>query len=185
MSKNLPAYRYELFVKVFEKRVSAVQKEIEQLRGMEQVYNLLKDAMESLRLPNEQDIVVSTYYIFVKIVATPMDRLAGFDTAVKAIGRRLLDAKLHHDGEPAVRMGGDWCDVDYIWNCRNGRGVWLTIRVPDCGLPDLEVTELERVTQERRYVLRPIDPPAYAVPPNLQTAAGREAALAIDEKIVF
>jgi len=184
MSKNLPAYRYELFVKVFEKRVSAVQKEIEQLRGMEQLYNLLKDAMESVRLPNEQRIAVSAYNIIATIVATPTDRLANFDAAVKAIGGRLLDAGRHYDGEPSVCMGGGWCVVDYQWHVKS-KGVWLTIKVPAEGLPDLEVTEMERVTQERQYVLRPIDPPAYAVPPNLQTAAGREAALAIDEEILF
>jgi hypothetical protein len=166
MTKNLPAIRYELFIKAFEKRVTAVQREIEQLRGMEQLYNIVKDAMEAVRLPNEQRLNLHTYNLFAGFRATPTDRLSTFDPVVKAIGDRLRAAGLH-DGEPSVSMGGSACDVDYKWRMAS-RGIWLTIDVPDKGMADLAVEVETRTTQEQHYTIRHIEPRSHPAPARFE-----------------
>jgi hypothetical protein len=187
VKKNLPAYRYELFIKVLEQRVAAVQKEIEQLRGMERLYNIVKDTMEEARLPQEQDISVSSSYIFVHVTAGPADRLDSFAPVVKALGERLCAADLRNDPEPAVSMGGHAPSVAYVWNIDGfSKTIYLTVHIPKEGLPDVEVTEMDRVTTERQYVLKRIEPPTYTSP-QFPVAAGPEAGLvaALDPEVPF
>jgi hypothetical protein len=184
MKTNLPAIRYDLFIKAFEKKVTAAQAAIEALRAMEQPYNTVKDAMEAARLPNEQHIHMEARSISVSLQATPADTLAGLEALAAAIGQRLLGAGMHGDGQPATSHGGCACCLWFVWQCKTERAgpfqVRLYVHVPDDGMLDCEVVKTERRTVEDHYELRRIEIPGRPAPEHFSRTKsdGLEAARA-------
>lgn len=171
MKTNLPAHRYDLFIKAFEKKVTAAQAAIDALRAMEQPYNTVKDAMEAARLPNEQHIHMEARSIAVSVGATPKDTLAGLEGLAAAIGHRLLAAGMHRDGKPSTSHGGCACCLWFVWQCKTERAgpfqVRLYVHVPTDGMLDCEVVKTERRTVEDHYELKRLELPAYAAPAHL------------------
>jgi hypothetical protein len=184
MTKNLPAYRYELFIKVFEAKVAAAQREIENARRMEGLYNLVKEAMEVARLPNYQNISFHSSWLIATVIATPTDRIATFDEAAKIIGARLHKADMHRDGEPAIGYGTYSCSVSYVWHLGDKR-VSLAISVPESGLIDLAVTKHIETSECEVFKLNRIEPPSYAAPPAFKTVGDHPAVSAADDEILF
>jgi hypothetical protein len=168
---NLPAIRYDLFIKAFEKKVTAAQAAIEALRVMEQPYNVVKDAMESARLPNDQHMNMDARSIGVMLHATQADSLEALETLAQTIGQRLFAAGMHHDGDPATSHGGSSCCLWFAWNCNTERAgsfqVRLYVSVPTAGLRDCEVIKSERQTVETDFQLKRIEPPRHAAPEHL------------------
>ena len=58
-TRNVPALRYDLFIKAFEKEVTAAQSRIKAIEAMEQPYNLVKEALEAAKLPNDTTLSLS------------------------------------------------------------------------------------------------------------------------------
>lgn len=193
MKTNLPAYRYDLFIKAFEKKVTAAQAAIEALRAMEQPYNVVKDAMEAARLPNDQQMNMDAKSIGVHLHATPADTLRGLETLAQTIGQRLLAAGMHGDGNPATSHGGSSCCLWFAWNCKTERvggfQVRLYVSVPHTGLRDCEVIKSERHTVETDYQLKRIEPPRHAAPEHFSRTQsdGLDVARAAlnDDEIAF
>jgi ribosome-associated translation inhibitor RaiA len=177
MTKNLPAYRYELFTKAFEKRVTAAQQAIDQLRKLEAPYNLLKDAMEAERLPNEQHIIMDSGRVSVHVTATSYDSLEAFEALASRLGKRLRDAKMHRDGVPATSHGGTVCCLWFRWMC-GAFMVTIFVNVPTAGMRDVAVTVRERQTIETEYVLQRIEPPSYPAPANFKNGTSTPSELA-------
>jgi hypothetical protein len=188
MSRNLPAYRYDVFIKAFEAHVAAHQQQIDALRGMERPYNLVKEALEAVRLPHEQELILAHASVSVTMTATPDTLLSAFDPLVEAIGKRLLGAQLHRDGEPAVDVSGTFRpEVEYRWRLIDyTKSVLLTVAIPEAGLPDLKVERVKHVTEWESYRLTRIEAPTWAAP-AFPVAAGPEAGLvaALDDEVPF
>jgi hypothetical protein len=147
-----PAPRYDLFIKAFEKHVAGVQAQIEQVRGMERTYNIARTALEAAKLPNEIRLTVSGSNVKLDIQATNRDCQAIFAPLIEDIGKRLLDAGLHKDGEPAKRDGGMWHELVRYWNLDEGaKQVRIEIAVPREGMRDLKWKVIDRPTTYQEY----------------------------------
>jgi hypothetical protein len=175
--KNLPAYRYELFVKAFEKKVTAAQQAIERMRQMEQPYNILKEVMEAERLPNEQQIWMESSYIAAHVTATENDSLEAFETLAARIGKALLDAKLHRDGVPATSHGGSTSCLWFCWHCGKF-DARLFVKVPETGMRDVKVLQVERKTVDYDYVMQRIEPKTYPAPDSFKSGSPTASELA-------
>jgi len=151
-TRNLPALTYDVFIKAFEKKVTAAQLAIDRLRKVEAPYNVVKEVMEAARLPNDQDLVMDPGYVCARVTATPDDSLEAFEELAARIGERLKKAKLHPDGIPATSHGGLTCCLWFIWHCPTF-DVRMLVLVPEKGMRDVRVTAHDRRTVERQYLI--------------------------------
>jgi hypothetical protein len=171
-ANRAPAKQYDVFIKAFEKRVTAAQEQIEKLRAMERWYDCCKQALETVALPNEHDLNLSGDAIVMSVRALPADRLATFERLVEAVGGSLKAAGLRDDPTPARSMGGCYCDIDFVWRQwrPQHRSVILAIKLPETGIADVLVQQRTRTTETIEYVLTVASAPDGIAPPaNFRT----------------
>lgn len=171
-TRNVPALRYDLFIKAFEKEVTAAQSRIKAIEAMEQPYNLVKEALEAAKLPNDTTLSLSPSVVKIVMHALPSDFLTMFDALCTEIGSRLLTAGLHKDGIPSRTDGGWWHHLQRSWRCFDHDQpctVMLEVELPDEGLRDLALEKIERTTTVIDYRLTPRDPATYVAPKHFRT----------------
>jgi hypothetical protein len=160
-----------------------VQREIERLRAMEQPYNIVKEAMEAARLPNDQHITMDPAYIGVSVTATPADSLSYFESLAEMIGQRLVANRMHKDGMPATRHGGCACCLWFTWRCevpphKRAFQARLYVALPISGLTDCDVIECTRTSVDIEYEVRRKEPATYRAPEGFTTGFPTTAELA-------
>lgn len=163
---NVPSLRYDLFIKAFEREVAARQSQIKAIEAMEQPYNLVKAALEAVRLPNDCSLRLSHGVVLVDIKAVPSDRLASFEALTKRIGAGLLGAGLHRDGVPSVGDAGYWPERKWTWRLASPRltgSVAVNLDLPYEGIADLEVVRIVRTTEAIEWQLKPREAAAGGV----------------------
>jgi hypothetical protein len=166
--QKLPAYRYELFITAYEKKVAEMQEYVRRMEKMEQIYNILVEAATPFRLPNDQDLILNDNSVVLTIKAVPNDMLATFDQLAKSIGEALQKTGLHRDGEPSVASYG--ARIEYKFRVgkfdpskdKERPTVSIIVELPTCGIRDADVN-CEQCTYtytsfkvQRRNNVRPI-----------------------------
>jgi hypothetical protein len=156
----VPAQRYDLFIKAFERKVAEAQQKIEKLRGLEQIYNVVRDVLERFKLPNATTLNMTSDGVAIGIHGAASDSTETFEPLTKAMGEALVRAGLRTNPEPASRIGGWWHDINHIWRVgEDNRVVTLSIDVPDPdGFRDLDVITVTRQSESYEYELRPRTP---------------------------
>jgi hypothetical protein len=156
---NLPSLRYELFIKKIELEVVAAQSRIKALEAMELTYNLVRDALEACRLPNDTSLGLASNSVSVEMTALPTDALAMFAPLAREIGDRLARAGLHPDGLPSVGSAGHSPIRTHRWmlTTKGYQVVTLAIELPEKGLRDCRVIRVPRTYTLEEYKLEPLD----------------------------
>jgi hypothetical protein len=183
MTKNLPAKKYEIFQTLFEQHVSIVQDQIRRVEAMRPIYNVARDVMLLVDLPNDQSPTFGTGYVMIKIVAAAHDTLAKFNDIATMIGARLVALDLHPSGAPMTEIGGVWHDVEYRWFCGKERGQMLKL-VFECpleGLRDLAWEKSDRVITCSEYKGVPRNVTHYGAHPTLQVVGADDIAQGLAE----
>lgn len=166
--QQLPAYRYELFINAYEKKVAEIQESIRRMEKMERLYNLVVNAASPFRLPNDQSLILNENSVMLSIKAAPDDLLATFDKLAFAVGEELRNAGLHKEGVPAT--GSNWRHMEYKFRVgsfdprkdRERPTVSIIVELPEAGVRDADIKS-EQCTYtytafsiHRRHDVRPI-----------------------------
>lgn len=168
---NVPSLRYDLFIKAFEREVIARQSQIKAIEAMEQPYNLVKEALEAVRLPNDCQLRLAHGVVLVQITAVPTDRLAMFEALTERVGAALLKAGLHRDGVPSVGDAGYWPERKWTWKLGGQRvtgTVAVAVDLPRDGIADIEVTQIRRTTESIEWLIGPRDDAAARAPERVE-----------------
>jgi hypothetical protein len=187
MTKNLPAKKYEIFQTLFEQHVSIVQEQVRRVEAMRPIYNVVRDVMLLVDLPNDQTPTFGTGYVMVKVVAAEHDTLAKFKDIAAMIGARLLALDLHHSGEPMTEIGGHWHDIEFRWYCDAPSGpkrsqlLKIVVECPASGLRDLEWETTSRVLTIQEYKGVPRNVTHYGAHPTLQVVGADDIAQGLAE----
>lgn len=105
----VPAPRFDIFITAFEKFVHQRRKEIEAVDLLMRPYEIVREAMENARLPNDNKLELITNGIRADIRVEPDNKPGPYWALAAAIGYGLHKANLHETGEPAIdRLGSFW-----------------------------------------------------------------------------
>lgn len=154
---QVPARRYDIFIKAFEKEVHEAQLRIKKMDRLMKPYELVREALERFRMPNTHDLRLDATEVVVIIVPTDDDHWNAFDPLLEDIGKGLAGAKLHSSGVPSVdhEFGLDW---NYRWRLIIADGTVSTVRVridvPYSGTRYIKVTETKEARVDSIYKAR-------------------------------
>src|SRR5262245_37363485 len=158
IKKNVPAKRYDIFIKAFEKFVADKQQEVAKADKLMRPYEAVRAALEEARLPNDTDFVLLANSIDLKVYISEEDRRPPFEKLIEDIGARLLDANLHHDGSPSRSEGGRYWR--YAWRLvSEGKtyppSVNLCLEMPNKSGKYITVTKEEQIVKyvDTRYTV--------------------------------
>lgn len=124
----MPAHRYELFIDIFEKKVSEYQKIIQDIETMQQPYNLVKDCFVAANLDNETSIDIAGKRIESLIHLMYDNHKRDFEPLIESIGKVLLEKQLHRDGIPARGSHDSYLTI--VWHLLDRRSVVLYLCIP-------------------------------------------------------
>ena len=146
LKSNVPAKRYDLFIKAFEKEVEKAQAKIRKMDGLMRPYESCRAALEKANLVNETELSLHEQGITIRIVPLDDDRKGFCDQLLKDIGASLKQANLHADGQPADSVCS--CDFYYRWRLRGFEGniptVTVRLDVPLAGTKYIKIIETNR-----------------------------------------
>lgn len=127
MMPQVPSKRYDLFIQFFEKKVDEAQKQIEELRKFEPLYNVAREVLEKHDISNAVKIQNVGSYLSVNIIAGEEDHYKDFVPIVKDICKALIRLKLR-EAEISYNITKEnvwtWC-----WQMSTKLGLILTIRI--------------------------------------------------------
>jgi hypothetical protein len=147
--KNLPAQRYDIFLTAFEKEVAKRQAEIAEMDCLMRPYEIVRKALEAVKLPNETRLTLSKGTVEATITPKENDHRNSFDELLKLIGSELKLANLHPSGEHAYSVS---YDIFFRWRLSEIRGlktpatINIRIDVPYDGTKYIKVVRTKRPT---------------------------------------
>ena len=146
----VPAKRYEIFISAFEKFVEQRQKEINKADQLMRPYELVRNALEGLKLENDVKLELTEYGVDVRIKLLDTDTREHIHHIVKTVGTALRP--VHPDGEPVILPQAGLA-FHYYWVLHGVKGyddrppdVDLYIDIPSKGTPYIHVTATEEVS---------------------------------------
>lgn len=155
---QVPAKRYDLFIKAFEKKVEEAQKQIAAMDRLMRPYEICRAALELAELENETSLDLRSDGILIRIVPLDHDREEFYHPILQKIGSELLRANLHKDGIPTSSSSS--YDFYHIWrlNCPTTESrpptITLRIDVPLEGTSYIEILKSEPRVQTYTEVER-------------------------------
>lgn len=100
----MPSKRYDIFITAFEKVVAEKQKEIAAIDGLMRPYEIVRQALERAKLPNDASIYLLPGKIKVDIPLQDTDGMAVFVPLLKDIGQELVLARLRLKETPMMEQ---------------------------------------------------------------------------------
>lgn len=112
---HVPSKQYDIFIKAFEKFVHERQEEVKLVDRLMRPYEVVREAIERCRFPNEVDLSIKlkTDGIKVKVNVKKDQPPKLFAPLIQYVGEALVSVKLHADGEPARSKSNFY--RNYIW----------------------------------------------------------------------
>lgn len=141
METNLPAKRYDLFIKAFEKEVEKAQEKIKAMDRLMRPYEICRAALEKADLKNETKLELRDDGIRIVIVPLQDDQKDFYAEVMSSLKSDLVAAKLHPTGIPAD--GETSFDFFHYWNLHGFSSrpprIEIRIDVPISGTDYIEI----------------------------------------------
>lgn len=151
-----PSRRYPQFITAFEKLVEQAQEGIKKSGQLERPYNVISEALEKLNISNDGGIDISNGEINITFSALPTNSKADLDDIAEKIGKALLQANLHKDGNPSVSTGTFYPSFNYLWRINGSHKVSLSFDISKRnGLKDYRVQSYEQAYTSTLYKIVP------------------------------
>lgn len=164
---GLPSLRYPSFDRLFEQRVEEVQNEIRNIERLSHPYTIVRGGLIDACLPNDTTANLYSDLVSITIQALPTDFIADLEAAPGKIGKALLEAGYHGDGQPSTSDGGSDLSCAYVWTCKTKGSkeefftVVLRITLPENGIADIKVKRLTRTFQGSSWKIFRKDRPGW------------------------
>lgn len=108
----VPSKRYLDFLTLFEQKVSEAQASIRAMDRMMKPYDLVREALAEVNLPNAITLDIDKNGVWVSTIPVDNDTQKTFYPLINTIAAKLEAAKLH-DGKPAISKS--YWFHDYVW----------------------------------------------------------------------
>lgn len=138
----VPAKRYDLFIKAFEKEVAKAQERIAKMDKLMLPYEIVREALERAKLENDVRLTLSEFGVYCYIQVLPTDKESTFIPLLKQIGDELCRHRLHRDGIGSTLNSG--YSFTHTWRLSSifsAARLIVTLDVPPEGTPYIGIEE--------------------------------------------
>lgn len=147
--------RYPLFISAFKKEVTKVRTQVEKMRDMEEVYNMVCEVFAQRDLNNSMKINMDADMISISVDLVPADVLKPFMEIVEEITAKMQESGLRNDPTPKPKLRSDLTpQVVWIWSCVKNKKyslVRLCLNVPHSGCANAVVKQIVEMSESCTY----------------------------------
>jgi len=141
----VPSHRYDIFLTFFEKKVHALQQEVENMRRAERIYNIAREELEKAKLPNDIRLDTRGECVDIDIHITEENHWKHFLPLIEALGKRVRP----EDPVPAF-SGVSTATLHWYWSKECNTILYVTAFIPWKGTKFCRVDTITETRQDTK-----------------------------------